>query len=139
MPTGLGVRYRSSGRSKWKSRLKASAAIRNRGTRRREVAINIGLAALFGGLPLAMGEGRDRSSAIPRGISIVGGLLLSQLLTLYTTPVVYIWFDRLASCVRGVRAAHGPLEAPQPGDWSGRRSIRSMARRGAKAEKKSKR
>ena len=74
------------------------------------------MAALFGGLPLAMGRGTGSELRHPLGISIVGGLLLSQLLTLYTTPVVYIWFDRLASRVRGVGAAHGPIEAPQPGD-----------------------
>ncbi len=75
------------------------------------------MAALFGGLPLAMGRGTGSELRHPLGISIVGGLLLSQLLTLYTTPVVYIWFDRLASRVRAVRgSAHGPIEAPQPGD-----------------------
>src|SRR5580700_7646567 len=63
------------------------------------------MAALFGGLPLAMGRGTGSELRHPLGISIVGGLLLSQLLTLYTTPVVYIWFDRPASRVRGVGAA----------------------------------
>ena len=74
------------------------------------------MAALLGGLPLALGSGTGSELRRPLGITIVGGLLLSQLLTLYTTPVVYIWFDRLASRVRGVGAAHGPIEAPQPGD-----------------------
>jgi multidrug efflux pump subunit AcrB len=54
------------------------------------------MAALLGGIPLAVGTGMGSELRRPLGISIVGGLLLSQLLTLYTTPVVYIWFDRLA-------------------------------------------
>ncbi len=54
------------------------------------------MAALLGGLPLAMGTGTGAELRRPLGISIVGGLLLSQILTLFTTPVVYLFFDRLA-------------------------------------------
>jgi multidrug efflux pump len=53
------------------------------------------LAALFGALPLTMGQGEGSEMRYPLGISIVGGLILSQLLTLYTTPVVYLYLDRL--------------------------------------------
>jgi multidrug efflux pump len=55
------------------------------------------MAALLGGLPLALGSGTGAELRRPLGISIVGGLLVSQLLTLFTTPVVYLWFDRLAA------------------------------------------
>jgi multidrug efflux pump len=54
------------------------------------------MAALLGALPLAMGSGLGSELRRPMGISIVGGLIFSQVLTLYTTPVVYLWFDRLA-------------------------------------------
>jgi multidrug efflux pump len=54
------------------------------------------LAALLGGLPLALGGGVGAELRMPLGVSIVGGLIFSQMLTLFTTPVVYLYFDRLA-------------------------------------------
>jgi multidrug efflux pump len=75
------------------------------------------LAALFGGLPLALGSGTGSELRRPLGIAIVGGLLVSQLLTLYTTPVIYLWFDRLGSRVSSRRRAP---QAPDP-DAAGER------------------
>jgi multidrug efflux pump len=62
------------------------------------------LAALLAGVPLALGSGTGSELRRPLGIAIVGGLVFSQLLTLYTTPVVYLAFDRLAKRVAGRRS-----------------------------------
>jgi len=72
-------------------------------------------AALFGGLPLAFGNGVGSELRKPLGIAIVGGLIVSQVLTLYTTPVIYLWFGRLAAKFsRPPETAPAETVAPAP-------------------------
>ena len=68
------------------------------------------LAALFGALPLALESGTGSELRFPLGITIIGGLLLSQLLTLYTTPVIYLQLERLKN--RGWRRRSRPTQQP---------------------------
>jgi multidrug efflux pump subunit AcrB len=62
------------------------------------------MAALLGALPLALGSGSGSELRFPLGVTIIGGLLLSQFLTLYTTPAVYLAFERVRSRWAGSQA-----------------------------------
>jgi multidrug efflux pump subunit AcrB len=73
------------------------------------------LAAACGALPLVLSHSTGSELRRPLGVAIVGGLLFSQVLTLYTTPVVYLYFDRMSIWYRRVRGKSKPAEtAPQP-------------------------
>ncbi|ABE62861.1 acriflavin resistance protein [Nitrobacter hamburgensis X14] len=77
------------------------------------------LAALFGALPLAIESGTGAELRFPLGISIIGGLLLSQLLTLYTTPVIYLALDRLNKRIEKAVPTGGPEQPPIAGTTEG--------------------
>ena len=72
------------------------------------------MAALMGTLPIALGFGAGAESRRPLGLAVVGGLLVSQLLTLFITPVIYIYFEQFRHWVGARRKAHAP--APVPAD-----------------------
>jgi multidrug efflux pump subunit AcrB len=74
------------------------------------------MAALLGGLPLALGSGTGSELRRPLGITIVGGLIFSQLLTLYTTPVVYLAFDRLSRRFQRFKVTNPTVEEPVPAE-----------------------
>jgi multidrug efflux pump len=73
------------------------------------------MAALLGALPLALGTGVGSELRHPLGITMVGGLIVSQALTLFTTPVIYLWFDRLARRVEGA-GTKSPRDKPLEGE-----------------------
>jgi multidrug efflux pump len=72
------------------------------------------LAALFGALPLALESGTGSELRFPLGVTIIGGLLLSQLLTLYTTPVIYLAMERLKDRLRRATRPRAPTQASPP-------------------------
>ncbi len=73
------------------------------------------MSALLGALPLALGTGVGSELRHPLGITMVGGLILSQALTLFSTPVIYLWFDRLARRVTGRGAAGASVKPVENG------------------------
>jgi multidrug efflux pump len=85
------------------------------------------MSALFGALPLAFGSGAGAELRQPLGITIVGGLILSQILTLFTTPVIYLYMDRLDRRLLGPRRASVPPPVPEMVAAASRRSRRDAA------------
>jgi Cu/Ag efflux pump CusA len=71
------------------------------------------MAALLGGLPLAIGTGMGSELRRPLGITIVGGLIVSQALTLYTTPVIYLYMDRLNTWIARFGFASRPATSAE--------------------------
>jgi HAE1 family hydrophobic/amphiphilic exporter-1 len=94
--------------------LDAVTAIREAALVRFRPIIMTTLAALLGSLPIAFGTGAGAELRQPLGIAIVGGLCVSQVLTLYITPVVYIYLDAIDSWLAGRRTARKPAKAPAP-------------------------
>jgi len=90
-------------------------AIRQACLRRFRPIMMTTMAALLGALPLALGHGAGAEMRRPLGIAIVGGLLVSQVLTLYTTPAVYLAFSRLTERLRAMRASSMSAAAAPPG------------------------
>jgi multidrug efflux pump len=73
------------------------------------------MAAILGALPLMLGTGTGSELRRPLGVALVGGLIVSQMLTLFTTPVIYLYFDRLAVRLTG-RPPANRLPRPEPAE-----------------------
>ncbi|MFX1681467.1 multidrug efflux RND transporter permease subunit [Mitsuaria sp. CC2] len=100
-------------RQRTTAHLTAGAAIFRAAKLRLRPILMTTFAAIFGAVPLALGSGDGAELRKPLGIAIVGGLILSQLLTLYTTPVVFVTMERLRQRVMKRRAARRAAKAPQ--------------------------
>ena len=70
---------------------------------------------MLGALPMLLGTGTGSELRRPLGLAIIGGLTLSQMLTLFTTPVIYLFFDRMAECFRRRRNRVSPGNPPDGG------------------------
>ncbi|HEY5899551.1 MAG TPA: efflux RND transporter permease subunit, partial [Burkholderiales bacterium] len=96
-----------------KDGLTAEAAIYQAGLIRFRPIMMTTMAALMGSVPIAIGFGAGGGARMPLGVSVVGGLLLSQVLTLYITPVIYLYFERLQNWLKRPPEEE-PVHASQP-------------------------
>jgi multidrug efflux pump subunit AcrB len=107
----------------------AAEAIREASLLRFRPILMTTMAALLGALPLAIGGGTGSELRRPLGIAMVGGLLLSQVVTLFTTPVIYLWLDRVWAHQKAVSDISNEAVYHLPSNADGRRQVRQLIQR----------